>query len=374
MDPVFVLTDNGRNIKFKELIHFYDVKLGDTSFHTEGHPFEEIRCCVVDYIDPEDVVAAANAIRAVDPHLPLLIITDVHSSLQDQHMIQINGVGRIRLLHWNANYPDKLITDIQSLLHPEYPTKSTHIAFVLSVYNEEERFAYVESFCRKLQDYICTHVIEGSLYLIDDGSGDRTLELIQTLEKDTTLSINRINRDVSPLLNAKELGRNTRKAGTYLEGMKEVEADYFVFVDADDSFFIEDIARMINIVRLGYYDMITGTKDTSAENRPWIRVGLSFCKRLISKPFLPEGVIDSQTGLKVLSAVAVRRLFPHLKENLGLAVDLEMMFLAKRLKLRVLQLQVACIDREGSHIHIWKDSLRFLRSIADIWRLDRRIR
>ncbi|MGO4531653.1 glycosyltransferase [Paenibacillus sp. 2TAF8] len=374
MDPVFVLSDDGRRIKFKEIVHFYNVIIGDALFKPEGKHFEKISCSIVDYKDPEEAVSAANAIRAFHPQLPLLIITDMHSGLHDQHMLRIKGVGRIRLLHWNANYPDKLITDIQSLLHPEYPAKSTHIAFVLSVYNEEQRFAYVESFCRKLQDYICTHVIEGSLYLIDDGSGDRTLELIQTLEKETTLSINRINRDVSPLLNAKELGRNTRKAGTYLEGMKEVEADYFVFVDADDSFFIEDIARMINIVRLGYYDMITGTKDTSAENRPWIRVGLSFCKRLISKPFLPDGVVDSQTGLKVLSAVAVRRLFPHLKENLGLAVDLEMMFIAKRLKLRVLQLPVACIDREGSHIHVWKDSIRFLRSIADIWRLDRRIR
>ncbi|WP_145409862.1 glycosyltransferase [Paenibacillus xylanexedens] len=371
MDPIYILSDRERDIHFKEIVHFYNVILGDSADHNH---FEKIRCCIIDYKDPEEAVSAANAIRAFHPQLPLLIITDMKSGLHDQHLLRINGVGGIRLLHWNANYPDKLLTDIQSLLHPEYPTQSVHIAFVLSVYNEEERFSYVESFCRKLQEYIRTHVIEGSLYLIDDGSGDRTIELIQTLERDTTLSINRINRDVSPLLNAKELGRNTRKAGTYLEGMKEIEADYFVFVDADDSFFIEDIARMINIVRLGYYDMITGTKDTSAENRPLVRVGLSFFKRLIIKPFLPEGVIDSQTGLKVFNSIAVKRLFPHLKEDLGLAVDLEMMFIAKRLRLRVLQLPVACIDREGSHIHVWKDSIRFLKSIADIWRLDRRIR
>ncbi|MEY8739903.1 glycosyltransferase [Paenibacillus tundrae] len=374
MDPIFILSDKERNIHFKEIVHFYNVILGDTDNSADGNHFETVRCCIIDYIDPEETVSAANAIRAFHPQLPLLIITDMKSAVHDKHLLRITGVGGIRLLHWNANYPDKLLTDIQSLLHPEYPAQSAHIAFVLSVYNEEERFAYVESFCRKLQEYIRTHVIEGSLYLIDDGSGDRTIELIQTLEKDTTLSINRINRDVSPLLNAKELGRNTRKAGTYLEGMKEIEADYFVFVDADDSFFIEDIARMINIVRLGYYDMITGTKDTSAENRPLVRIGLSFCKRLMIKPFLPEGVIDSQTGLKVLNSIAVKRLFPHLKENLGLAVDLEMMYIAKKLRLRVLQLPVACIDREGSHIHVWKDSIRFLKSIADIWRLDRRIR
>lgn len=51
-----------------------------------------------------------------------------------------------------------------------------------------------------------------------------------------------------------------------------------------------------------------------------------------------------------------------------------MMFIAKKLKLRVLQLPVECIDRDGSHIEVWRDSVRFMRSLVDIWRLDRRIR
>jgi len=75
-----------------------------------------------------------------------------------------------------------------------------------------------------------------------------------------------------------------------------------------------------------------------------------------------------------MSSVAVKRMFPYLKEHLGLALDLQMMYIAKRLQLRVLQLPVKCIDRDGSHINVLKDSLRFLRSMIDIWRLDRRVR
>jgi hypothetical protein len=62
------------------------------------------------------------------------------------------------------------------------------------------------------------------------------------------------------------------------------------------------------------------------------------------------------------------------KEEFGLAVDLEMMFLAKKLRLRVLQLPVDCIDRDGSHVDVRRDSMRFMRSLVGIWLLDRRIR
>jgi glycosyltransferase involved in cell wall biosynthesis len=217
------------------------------------------------------------------------------------------------------------------------------------------------------------HGVEGAIYLIDDGSEDRTLELLKNMEQQSSLPVNQIGEKVIPL-NSRKLGKNTRKAGTYIEGMRTIEADYYVFVDADDSFFIEDIARMLNIIKMGYYDIIVGTKDNSASNRPLLRYWISLFKRIISRPFLPVGVIDSQTGLKVMNAVAVRRIFPHLKEEFGLAVDLEMMFLAKKLRLRVLQIPVDCIDRDGSHVDVWRDSLRFIRSLVGIWLLDRRIR
>lgn len=373
---VVIFTDRERNISYTEINRFYAVK-----YFAEPRAdilLQPVLCCIVDYADPERAIAASNTIRASLPEVALLLITDMGAALSDNDLIRIRGVGRISLIHWKENYRSKLLLEIQRQLHPEFLSEGPHTAFILSVYNEEQRFRHVRRFCERLQAYIQAHLIEGSIYLIDDGSEDRTLELLEGIERETNLAAGRINDNdndnVIPLVSARKLGRNTRKAGTYLEGMRTIEADYFVFVDADDSFFIEDIARMINIVKMGYYDIIIGTKDDSAENRPWLRFWISKCKRIVSKPFLPAGVIDSQTGLKVMSAVAVRRIFPHLKEELGLAVDLEMMFIAKKLKLRVLQLPVECIDRDGSHIEVWRDSVRFVRSLVDIWRLDRRIR
>ncbi|ALP37841.1 glycosyl transferase [Paenibacillus sp. IHB B 3084] len=370
--PIAIFSDNHRAIDYPNVIYFYEYIQCEDQEVTSA--YEDACCCLIDYREPGQAVRVANQIRSRFPQMPLLLVTDVSHPFSDHHMVQITGIGRLRLLFWQANDNEEMLSEIQSLLYPEYSAKSRHIAFILSVYNEEQRFVHVKKFAERLQAFIRSHIVEGSIYLIDDGSHDGTNALIKALEAATDLSVNRINQNLSPLLQTRELGRNTRKAGTYLEGMRTIGADYYVFVDADDSFFIEDIARMINVVRQGYYDVVIGTKDMTAENRSLLRSVVSFGKRVISRPFLPTGVVDSQTGLKVMSSVAVKRMFPHLKEQLGLALDLEMMFIAKRLQLRVLQLPVKCIDRDGSHIHVWKDSIRFLRSIIDIWWLDRRVR
>ena len=42
------------------------------------------------------------------------------------------------------------------------------------------------------------------------------------------------------------------------------------------------------------------------------------------------------------------------------------MYYAKKLNYRVLQLPVKCIDREGSHVDIIKDSISYIKNIFSI--------
>ena len=78
---------------------------------------------------------------------------------------------------------------------------------------------------------------------------------------------------------------------------------------------------------------------------------------------LPKGVYDSQTGLKAIKASSAKFILPYLSRSRGLAIDLELMYYAKKLNFRVLQLPVKCIDRDGSHVDVIKDSLSYLKNI-----------
>jgi len=219
----------------------------------------------------------------------------------------------------------------------------------------------VLNFFEKLEVLCNQSFVNATIYFVNDGSKDRTQELVNQI-------INQFKEDTTTVsniafANTHQLTMNTRKAGTYIDGIKSIRADVLLFVDADDSFRIEDMATMINIIREGYYEIVIGTKDLTAENRPPIRKLMSFVKRQLTRSLLPKGVYDSQTGLKAINGTAAKYIFPHLNMSTGLAIDLEILHIAKKYQFRTLQIPVTCIDQEGSHINIVKDSIAFVKNV-----------
>lgn len=311
----------------------------------------------------------ARTLRAVNPALPILFISDRREA--ELSLLRVEGYGPVRVLYAYSDDADQLLRDVQALMHPEYPAENRHIAIVLPVYNEEERFQNVRNFTAKLRDKLAVAYPNMTIFFVNDGSKDATQDLVEKVIADDSQEAQAIHSH-SPVA-AHKLEYNSRKAGTYIQGIKSIRADIIVFADADDSFEVEDIAAMINILHDGYWDMVIGTKDETAEGRSAMRSAMSFVKRMLTKPLLPAGVIDSQTGLKALSHTAACHILPYLHESTQLAIDLEMVHIARRLNFRVLQIPVKCIDREGSHIDIVRDSLRFLKSIVTIWASNRRV-
>lgn len=317
--------------------------------------------------DEASALQSASTLRAAHPGVPLLFVTQT----REPHcaLFRVAGHGPVRLLHQFADDSEQLLHDVQALLHPEYPAQNRRIAIVLPVYNEAGRFENVRNFCAKLRRQLAGAYPQITLFFVNDGSKDGTEALVAQVIADDADAADSIHA-YSPMA-VSTLAANTRKAGTYIEGLQSIRADILIFADSDDSFAVEDIASMINILGDGYWDMVIGTKDETAENRSPLRIVMSFVKRFLTKPLLPQGVIDSQTGLKAFSYAAASHILPYLHPNTGLAIDLEMVHVARKLNFRVLQLPVKCIDRDGSHVDVVRDSLRFLRSIVAIWAANR---
>ena len=162
------------------------------------------------------------------------------------------------------------------------------------------------------------------------------------------------------------LEKNSRKAGTFIKGVEEVRANYYVFVDGDNSFDISDIIRVINICQQGYYDIVQASKDGASNDRKMIRRIMSYVKRQLIRPFMPEKIADCQTGLRCMNALSVEQIFPHVNHLFGLASDLQLLYLAKQLKFRVLQVPVKLYDQEGSHVHVIKDSINYLKTLITL--------
>ena len=379
---IAVFTDHSRHIPYESLISYYPVLFYTqpgkcpNSFEqiasTEIQEAEEhdILLYIIDYETRGEELAIANQIRAVRPRSKILIVKEAVRLKGDFPYHTVQGDGMLRLFSYRPAYPNELFAEIQHIIHPEYPILKDTIAFILPIFNEEKRFNYVKDFLESLATFISEDYIHASINFFDDASSDRSKALLQeyrSIVMDATDTLFTVG-----YLEVHHVEQNTRKAGLFIEGMKNISSDYYVFVDADNSFRIEDIARLLTIAQEGYYDIVVGTKDLTIEDRGTVRRFMSFGKRNLTRFFLPKGVTDSQTGLKIINRRVVHRLLPYLHVESGLAIDLELMYAAKKERLRVYQQPVTCIEREGSHVNLVKDSIALLQTMISLYQRHRK--
>ncbi|MCK6078516.1 hypothetical protein [Paenibacillus silvae] len=121
MEPVAVLTDGERCINYEEIIQLFmdwiDSAPSDSVKETGRGDWEKSRYCIVDYRNAEQAVAAAKAIRAFVPDVPVLVLTDFQSSIRKRHLQQITGTGAVKMMLWNEQHPDQLKRSIEQWLH-----------------------------------------------------------------------------------------------------------------------------------------------------------------------------------------------------------------------------------------------------------------
>ncbi len=366
-ETVGIYSDGKRNIQYESLLGYYKPKKV-----VDINGIEDEVLIIIDMNDQSKSISVANEIRNRHSSIPLLILVDYPNSTNRGILTSIAGIGAVKVLEYRERYKSSILLYSQSLIHPEYPGKKHDIAIIVPVFDEEERFHNILNQTTKLKDLIEKAFINATIYFVNDGSHDDTLNLLNKMIEVKKGESNIIEK--SPLFSSHNLISNTKKAGTYIEGIKNVDAEYIFFLDGDDSFIMDDISKMINILQDGYYDFIVGTKDLTAEDRKPIRRLMSFTKRLLTKRLLPVGVRDSQTGLKGMRSIVAKTLLNNMHVQNGLAADLEMLYLAKKNRFRVLELPVTCYDREGSHINIIKDSLMFIKAINDIPKQNRGIK
>ena len=72
--------------------------------------------------------------------------------------------------------------------------------------------------------------------------------------------------------------------------------------------------------------------------------------------FAFRGIRDSQCGFKCFSREAADRLFTVQKLN-GFSFDVELIYLAQKFKLKIIELPVTWINSAASKVHVFRDPL-----------------
>ena len=226
-------------------------------------------------------------------------------------------------------------------------------SIVLPAYNESERIgATIETiFAFAAQRSWQTEII-----VVNDGSSDDTAEVVRRCAA------------TRPGVRLLQNPGNRGKGYSVRHGMTQAQGEILLFSDADLSSPIAEAEKLFAAIAAGT-DIAIGSRWLKTElqlrRQPIHRQLFGRIFNLALRLILGLQFKDTQCGFKAFTRRAAQTLFPLQKiERWGF--DPELLYLAKRLHLRVEEVPVAWAHRAGTRINPLRDGMRMFGEMLQI--------
>lgn len=162
-----------------------------------------------------------------------------------------------------------------------------NVSIVVPVFNEEDA---IGSFANELT----TSFPEADIILIDDGSTDKTAEVLKSIP--LKVISHSINRGYGASLKT---------------GILNAKRDYVLFCDGDGQHSVEDINKIIE--SMDDFDMVVGARDGDS-HRPWSRRPGIFILRVFANYLAGQKIPDLNSGLRMFRKEGLLK-YIHLMPN-----------------------------------------------------------
>src|SRR5437667_9687940 len=232
---------------------------------------------------------------------------------------------------------------------------ATHnYSIIIPAYNEGER---IPSSLEKVLAYVTRNFPgRAEVIVVNDGSTDGTADIVREYA--------RRNRAIRLIENPGNRG----KGYSVRNGMLHANGEILLFSDADLASPIEEAPKLFEAIESGA-DVAIGSR--------WLRPELqkqrqSLLRQLYGRIFnialrllLGLKFKDTQCGFKVFTRSSARAIFP-LQQIERWGFDPELLYLARRKKLRVTEVPVEWSHQEGTRISPLRDGLRMFSEVLRI--------
>jgi dolichyl-phosphate beta-glucosyltransferase len=225
------------------------------------------------------------------------------------------------------------------------------LSIIIPAYNEE---ALIVSTLDGLEAYLSDRLEAYEVIVVDDGSQDRTAHCIRDWQKNR-------NVDLQLLINEKNMG----KGFSIQRGVMESRGRFIIFIDADLPYELYAIDDFLKALRNGY-DLAIGSRvlpGSQVKGVPVLRYISGQIFSWMVQAVLFQGLPDTQCGFKSFRAGAAKEIFRRLTIG-GFGFDVEMLFVARKLKLAVQPVPVRMIDhRHRSRVRLIADSVKMFANL-----------
>ena len=229
---------------------------------------------------------------------------------------------------------------------------SPKVSIVVPAFNEAVRIA--ESL-RKIETFVKGMAWTSEVLVVDDGSLDETSAIVSRMQ----FSGLRLIRSAT----------NHGKGHSVKTGVLAAAGEFVIFSDADLSAPIDELEKLLTAAQEQAADVVIGSR---AIDRSFIEKhqsrgrevgGIVF--NLMVRILLGLRIHDTQCGFKLFRREKIRPVFEKMTVT-GFGFDPELLFLASRAQLKILEIPVRWSHAEGSKIRFLRDSTRMFSDLIRI--------
>lgn len=237
--------------------------------------------------------------------------------------------------------------------------KKQHLSVVIPAYNEHGNLE--RGVLASVWDYLKGQDYSWEVLIVDDGSTDDTADLAESFAK--THNGFRV---------LKEPHRG--KGGTVIAGVLAAKGEIILFTDMDQATPINQIEKLMPKFKQES-DIVIGSR-TGREGAPLMRKIMAYGFVFLRTVILRLPYKDTQCGFKAFKREAAKKIFKRMKifnektRTSGASVtagfDLEILYIARKLKLKVTEVPVEWHHQEGTKVNPIKDSWEGLRDLMRV--------
>jgi glycosyltransferase involved in cell wall biosynthesis len=217
------------------------------------------------------------------------------------------------------------------------------LSIIIPAHNEAHR---LPGSLDQILNFLAAQSYKAEVLVVENGSQDDTFQIAQEYARE----------------NPQVIALKETQAGKGLAvraGMLQAKGTYRFMCDADLSMPIEEVNRFIPPA-LDDFDIAIASREAPGakrfnepEYRHFIGRGYNTLIRLLALP----GLQDTQCGFKCLRGSVAEDIFRFQKLN-GWSFDVEMLYIARLRKYRILEIPIPWYYNPGSRVRIFKDSIQ----------------